>query len=98
MRQSSTTTTRSYRIYLRDAEQVMAVGHDVDFASDQEAREHAARMLNKAAHPCVEVWDRTRLVCSLRKEGISLPPASQDGVSQPTDRPSLLNGLPPNPR
>jgi len=68
MRQSTTTTARSYRIYLRDAENFLAVGHDVDFASDEEAREHAALMLSKAIHPCAEVWDRTRLVCTVRKE------------------------------
>ena len=68
MRQSTTTTARSYRIYLRDAENLLAVGHDVDFASAEQAREHAALMLSKAIHPCAEVWDRTRLVCTVRKE------------------------------
>jgi hypothetical protein len=65
----STTAIRSYRIYLRDAENVLAQGHDVELASDEAARELAARMLREQiTHPCAEVWDRTRLVCTVRKE------------------------------
>ena len=42
MAQAATTTAiRSYRIYLRDAENVLAQGHDVDLASDEDARELA---------------------------------------------------------
>ena len=67
---STTTAIRSYRIYLRDAENVLAQGHDVELPSDEDARELAARMLReKPTHPCAEVWDRARLVCTVRKEG-----------------------------
>ena len=68
--QQSTTAIRSYRIYLRDAENVLAVGHDVELASDEDAREFAARMIGeKTSFPFAEVWDRARLVCIVRKEG-----------------------------
>jgi hypothetical protein len=61
--QSTTIAIRSYRIYLRDAENVLAKGHDADLASDEDARELAALMLNeRTAYPCAEVWDRARLV------------------------------------
>ena len=67
---STTTAIRSYRIYLRDASNALARPHDVDLASDDEARELAELMLNEQlAHPCVEVWDRARLVCTVRREG-----------------------------
>ena len=65
----STPVIRSYRIYLRDAENVLAAGRDVELASDEDARELAARMIEEqATHPCAEVWDRARLVCTVRKE------------------------------
>jgi hypothetical protein len=65
-----TTAIRPYRIYLRDAENVLAEGHDAELASDEDARELAARILNeRTAYPCAEVWDRTRLVCTVRREG-----------------------------
>jgi hypothetical protein len=64
----STTATRSYRIYLRDAENVLARSHEVELASDEEARGLAVRMLGEQqSHPCAEVWDRARLVCTVRK-------------------------------
>jgi hypothetical protein len=67
--QSTTTAIRSYRIYLRDATDALARPYDVDLASDEEAHELAARMLDEqTAHPCVEVWDRARLVCTVRRE------------------------------
>src|ERR1700732_3940952 len=60
----STTSIRPYRIYLRDAENLLAQGHDAELASDDDARELAMRMLNeRTAYPCAEVWDRARLVC-----------------------------------
>jgi hypothetical protein len=68
--QCSTTAIRSYRIYLRDAENVLVQGHDVELASDEAARELATRMLReKPTHLCAEIWDRARLVCTVRKEG-----------------------------
>ena len=70
MRQSTTTAIRSYRIYLRDGTNLPSRVHDVDLASDEQARELAARMLDEQnAYPCVEVWDRARLVCTVLKEG-----------------------------
>ena len=66
---STTTAIRSYRIYLRDASNALAVPHDVDLASDEEARQLALLMLDEqVAHPCVEVWDRARLVCKVRRD------------------------------
>ena len=63
------TTIRSYRIYLRDAENVLAQGHDAELPSDEDAHELAARMIGeRTAYPCAEVWDRTRLVCTVRRE------------------------------
>ena len=65
----STAAFRYYRVYLRDAENALAQSHDVELASDEDAREFAARMLDQQnAHPCAEVWDRARLVCTVRKE------------------------------
>ena len=65
----STTAIRSYRIYLRDDENVLSQGHDVELASDEAARELAARMLaEQSYHPSAEVWDRARLVCTVRRD------------------------------
>ena len=59
---------RFYRIYLRDAGNLIVRTHDVDLGSDDEARQLAARMLNEqTADRCAEVWDRTRLVCTVRR-------------------------------
>ena len=69
MAQPSPVAIRSYRIYLRDAENVLASGHDVDLASDEEARQLAALMIEEqAVYPCAEVWDRARLVCTVRRD------------------------------
>jgi len=68
MPQSTTIAVRSYRIYLRDASAQLARGHDVDLASDEEARDLAALMLDEQpAYPSAEVWDRARLVCTMRR-------------------------------
>ena len=59
---------RFYRIYLRDAGNLIVRTHDVDLGSDDDARQLAARMLNEqTTDRCAEVWDRTRLVCTVRK-------------------------------
>ena len=64
----STVAIRSYRIFLCDAENALARPYDVDLASDTEARERARHMLDEqTAYTCAEVWDRARLVCTLRK-------------------------------
>jgi hypothetical protein len=79
---STTRAVRSYRIYLRDATNALARPHDVDLASDNEARELAARMLNEQVnYPCVEVWDRTRLVCTVRRNENN--PASDTASQSP---------------
>lgn len=63
-----TTAIRSYRIYLRDSANALSKAHDVDLASDEDARQVAVLLLDKqSAYPCVEVWDRARLVCSVRR-------------------------------
>src|SRR6266576_4883541 len=64
----STTAIRSYRIYFRDARNSIAASHEVDLPSDDEARGLAALMLDERnASYSAEVWDRTRLVCAVRK-------------------------------
>lgn len=66
---STTTVMRSYRIYLRDSSNAVARMHDVDLASDGDASQLAALMLDEeTTYPCVEVWDRARLVCTKRRE------------------------------
>jgi hypothetical protein len=68
MAQSTPTANRSYRVYLRDASNALAGPTDVDLASDEEAGAFAALMLSKeTAYPGAEVWDRTRLVCTVRR-------------------------------
>ena len=67
--QSSTTAIRSYRLYLRDASDVLARADEVNLASDDEARELATLMLEEQGiYKIAEVWDRARLVCSVRRE------------------------------
>lgn len=69
MQQSTTAAIRSYRIYLRDGTDLLSRVHDVDLASDEQARELAAQMLDQQNnYPCVEVWDRARLVCTIHRE------------------------------
>ena len=69
MKQHTTIAMRSYRLYLRDAQNALSRAHDVELASDEDAREIAARMLNEqATYPCVEVWDRARRVCTVRRD------------------------------
>jgi hypothetical protein len=66
--QATTTAIRSYRIYFRDATNLLARPYDVDLGSDDDARALALLMLDRqSVYPCVEIWDRTRLVCMVRK-------------------------------
>ena len=68
MAQPVPTLIRSYRIYLRDGDNQISRSHEVDLVSDEEARQLAAWMLDEENHyPCAEVWDRGRLVCTVRK-------------------------------
>jgi hypothetical protein len=63
-----TTAIRSYRICFRGTDNALARSHEVDLASDDDARGVAVLMLDQqAAYCCVEVWDRARLVCSVRR-------------------------------
>ena len=65
---STTTAIRSYRLYFRDASNVLAMPHEVNLGSDDEARELAARMLDEQSiYRCAEIWDRTRLVCTVHR-------------------------------
>lgn len=69
MTQANHTSIRSYRIYLRDAHNQIARPHEIELASDEEARKLAALMLDEqGSYPCAEVWDRTRLVCTVRRD------------------------------
>ena len=62
--------TRSYRLLFRDAGALLAEAHDVDLASDNEASQLAVLMLDEqTAYRCVGVWDRARLVCTVRRGG-----------------------------
>ena len=55
---------RTYRFYLLNALDHIAMAHEVEAGSDEEACELAAAMLKEQArHPAIEVWDRTRKVC-----------------------------------
>lgn len=82
--QFSTTAYRSDRIYLLDEQNRLAGARDAELASDEEAREMAAQMLDEQKeHLCAEAWDRTRLVCTMRKEsnGIASQPADRSAFS-----------------
>lgn len=86
MQQSSNTAIRSYRIYLRDGTDLLSRVHDVDLASDEAARELAAQMLDEqSSYPCAEVWDRARLVCTIRSEGQGINGADVHGSAMPGD-------------
>jgi hypothetical protein len=64
----STIASRPYRLYLRGATTMQAQRHDAILASDKDARQLAAQMLGEqTVYPCVEVWDRARLVCTVRR-------------------------------
>jgi hypothetical protein len=66
--QSVTTAIRPYRIYLLDPSHVQAPPFEVELASDKDARQFAALMLDKQViHPSAEVWERARLVCTVRR-------------------------------
>jgi hypothetical protein len=68
MAQPKPISIRSYRIYFRDTGNALTQSHEVDLASDEDARELAALMLEESiGHSCAGVWDRTRLVCTVRK-------------------------------
>jgi hypothetical protein len=67
MAQPNPMAIRSCRIYFRDAENVLSQSHEVELASDEDARELALLMLDeRTGYPCAEVWDRARLVCTVR--------------------------------
>jgi hypothetical protein len=71
MRQSTTTAAiiRPYRLYFRSSDDVLWRSHEVDVASEEEARELGALMLDEqAAYACAEVWDRARYVCTVRRD------------------------------
>jgi hypothetical protein len=68
MPEPSLAAIRSYRIYLRDGDNQISRSHEVDLASDEEARLLAAWMLDEQTdYPCAEVWDRARHVCTVRR-------------------------------
>ena len=70
MVQPTPTAIRSYRLYFRDASNLLANPHDVDLASVEDARQLAVLMLDKETTcRCVEVWDWAGLVCTVRREG-----------------------------
>ena len=67
-RPAPTNAIRSYRICLRDSANHLAKRYDVDLGSDDDARQLAILMLDgQPNYPCIEVWDRARLVCAVRR-------------------------------
>jgi hypothetical protein len=47
---------------------VVGRSYEADLASDDDAREHTLMLLNEQTiYPYAEVWDRARLVCTVRK-------------------------------
>jgi hypothetical protein len=67
--QSTTSAIRPYRIYFRDSGNAIKRAHEADLTLHQDARELAALMLDEqTACPCAEVWDRARLVCTVRRD------------------------------
>ena len=59
---------RSYRIYFRDVRHGIGSVQEVELASDDEAHQLADLMLDEQnAYPIAEVWDRARLVCTVRR-------------------------------
>jgi hypothetical protein len=68
-RLSTTTALRTYRVYVRDSSGAFTRSEEVDLASDDDVRQLAVLTLDKqTTHHCVEVWDRARLVCSVRRD------------------------------
>jgi hypothetical protein len=64
----SPTIFRSYRVYLSDARNAIGQSYDVDLTSDEEAHDRALMMLGgQATYSYAEVWERARLVCTVRK-------------------------------
>lgn len=72
MRQSATTAIRAYRIYFRDGDDRIARAQEVELTSDEAVCQLAAQILEERAADCTcaEVWDRARLVCALRRDGL----------------------------
>ena len=59
---------RTYRIYLRDDSSVLGRSLEIHSASDEAASERALAMLNEqTVYAYAEVWERTRLVCTVRR-------------------------------
>jgi hypothetical protein len=59
---------RTYRVHFRDDRNVLGRSLEMDVASDEAARERALTILNEqTVHVYAEVWDRARLVCTVRK-------------------------------
>jgi hypothetical protein len=59
---------RSYLLYFRDIGNVVGRTEEVELGSDEQARQLATLKLNEQiAYSSVEVWDRGRLVCTVRR-------------------------------
>ena len=61
------TQPTTYRIYLRDPSNVLALPFEVNLASDKAAREFALMLDKESVCPCAVIWERARLVCTVRK-------------------------------
>ena len=58
-----------YRLYFRGATILPEQRHNAILSSDGGARELAVKMLvEQTTYPCAEVWDRARLVCTVRRD------------------------------
>ena len=68
MPQPARSAIRSYRIYFRDAHNGIARVREVELGSDDDARQLAILMLDQQnRYSCIEVWDRARIVCAVRR-------------------------------
>jgi hypothetical protein len=59
----------SYRIYLRDSLNMIVSAYNIRCAGDEIARAMAQSALTESGHHAVELWERTRRVCSYALEG-----------------------------
>ena len=46
---------------------MLALPFEVNLASDKAAREFALMLDKESVCPCAEIWERARLVCTVRK-------------------------------
>lgn len=66
-----------YRCYLLDAEDHILQAHDIECDDDTQAQSAARQFLTRDPyHRAVEVWQRTRRIITLDRQGTPRPPPS----------------------